>query len=91
MKYLFSEDSYRTHITATQNMPSVPSAAQYIENELVREMTDWLATDGANHILFGTGSWDAVANVCAGILDGSVEPEAGAAQIQADVLAARAR
>ena len=50
-----------------------------------------MATDGANHILFGAGSWDAVSNVCQGILDGSIEPAAGATQIQADVLATRAQ
>ena len=72
-------------------MPSMPAAMDYLENDIVREMTGWLETDGANHILFGTGSWDAVANVCAGILDGSIEPVEGAAQIQADVEAARAR
>jgi len=91
VKYLFSPDVYATHIKATQNMPSMPAFAQYIEKDVVRQMTDWLATDGADHILFGKGSWDAVAGVCAAILDGSIEPEAGAAKIQADVLAARAR
>jgi raffinose/stachyose/melibiose transport system substrate-binding protein len=91
VKYLFSEEIYGNHIKATQNMPSMPFATEFVENEIVREMTSWLATDGADHILFGKGSWDAVANVCAGILDGSIEPEEGAAQIQADVLAARER
>jgi hypothetical protein len=91
VKYLFSEEVYGNHIKATQNMPSMPFATEFVENEIVREMTSWLATDGADHILFGKGSWDAVANVCAGILDGSIEPAEGAAQIQADVLAARER
>ncbi|MBD3305338.1 extracellular solute-binding protein [candidate division KSB3 bacterium] len=91
VQYLFSEEAYTTHITATQNMPSIPDYADLLEKDMVREMTEWVETDGANHILFGKGSWDAVANVCAGILDGSVGPEEGAAQIQADVLAARER
>ncbi len=91
VQYLFSDEAYQIHIEATQNMPSMPAAMDYLENDIVREMTGWLETDGANHILFGTGSWDAVANVCAGILDGSIEPVEGAAQIQADVEAARAR
>ena len=91
VKYLFTDEAYSIHITATQNMPSMPAALDYLENEIVKEMTTWLETDGANHILFGQGSWDAVANVCAGILDGSVEPEEGAAQIQAAVLEARGR
>jgi hypothetical protein len=66
-------------------------ASEHVENPFVIEMTDWLATDGANHILFGTGSWDAVSGVCAAILDGSTTPEEGAATIQANVLAARER
>jgi hypothetical protein len=64
---------------------------EFVENATVQEMTGWLSTDGANHILFGQGSWDAVSGVCAGILDGSITPEDGAAQIQADVLASRER
>jgi hypothetical protein len=54
-------------------------------------MAGWLETDGADHILFGQGSWDAVSNVCSAILDGSMTPEDGAAQIQADVMATRSR
>ena len=53
-------------------------------------MSGWIE-DGADHILFGAGSWDAVSNVCQGILDGTIEPADGAAQIQADIEAARAR
>ena len=51
-------------------------------------MTSWIE-DGTDHILFGKGSWDAVSNTCQGILDGSVTPEAGAAQIQKDIMASR--
>ena len=90
VRYLYG-DAYQIHIEATQNMPSMPAGTGFLENEIVQEMTGWLETDGANHILFGQGSWDAVSNVCAGILDGSVEPAEGAAKIQADVEAARAR
>ncbi len=89
-RYLYG-DAYQLHIEATQNMPSMPAGTGFLENEIVQEMTGWLETDGANHILFGQGSWDAVSNVCAGILDSSVEPAEGAAKIQADVEAARAR
>ncbi len=91
VKYLFSEGAYSTHIKSSQNFPSIPTYAQYVENEYVREMIDWMGTDGADHILFGKGSWDAVAGVCSAVLDGSMEPEAGATKIQADVLAARER
>ena len=67
------------------------SSVPQITNPKVAEMATWLETDGANHILFGVGSWDAVSNVCQSILDGSIEPAAGAAQIQADVMAIRAQ
>ena len=72
-------------------MPSGPAGFDALVNPFVQEMTGWLETDGTNHILFGQGSWDAVSGVCSSILDGSTTPEEGAAQIQADVLAARAR
>jgi raffinose/stachyose/melibiose transport system substrate-binding protein len=91
VKYLFSDEAYTTHIKASQNFPSMPAYAQYVENEFVREMIGWMDSDGSDHILFGKGSWDGVAGVCSAILDGSIEPEAGAAKIQADVLAARER
>jgi raffinose/stachyose/melibiose transport system substrate-binding protein len=91
VQYLMSDDIYGTYITNTQSLPSMGWASEHVENSFVIEMTDWLATDGANHILFGTGSWDAVSGVCAAILDGSTTPEEGAATIQANVLAARER
>lgn len=89
MKYFFSPGTYNHIIESTADFPSRPDALTAVKNPKVAEMASWLQTDGANHILFGAGSWDAVANVCQSILDGSVEPAAGAAQIQADVLAVR--
>ena len=91
VQYLMSPEIYSQHITETQNMPSMEAGLEFVENEIVREMTSWLTTDGANHILFGQGSWDGISGVCASILDGSITPEDGAAEIQANVLAARAR
>lgn len=91
VQYLMSPEIYSQHITATQNMPSSEAGLEFVENDIVREMTSWLTTDGANHILFGQGSWDGISGVCASILDGSITPEDGAAEIQANVLAARAR
>jgi hypothetical protein len=67
----------------------MPSAVGNLTNPKVQEMTGWLTTDGTDHILYGQGSWDAVSNVCQAILDGSTTPEAGAAQIQRDVMATR--
>jgi len=89
MKFFFSSETYKSIMEATADFPSRPEALSVVKNPKVAEMASWLTTDGANHILFGAGSWDAVANVCQSILDGSIEPAAGAAQIQAEVLAAR--
>jgi raffinose/stachyose/melibiose transport system substrate-binding protein len=91
VRFLYQPENYRTFIAAKGDFPAMPSALPEIKNEKVKTMAGWLATDGAHHILFGAGSWDAVSNVCQGILDGSIEPAAGAAQIQADVMATRAQ
>lgn len=91
IKYLFSPEVYDTHIAGLGGFPSMASALDQVKDPKVQQMVKWTETDGANHILFGNGSWDAVANVCQGILDGSIEPAAGAAQIQADVTAARSK
>jgi ABC-type glycerol-3-phosphate transport system substrate-binding protein len=88
VKYLFSADVYNKATKAAQHMPSMPSALSQIDDKGVQTMTTWLE-EGADHILFGKGNWDAVSNVCQSILDGSIEPEAGAAQIQKDIEAAR--
>ena len=89
IKYVFSSQIYSDHIAGLGGFPSMPSALSQVKNPKVQEMVTWLKTDGADHILFGAGSWDAVSNVCQGILDGSIEPADGAKQIEASVLATR--
>lgn len=91
VKYMFSPEVYDDHIAGLGGFPSMPAALDQVKNKKVQEMVTWMDTDGADHILFGAGSWDAVSNVCQGVLDGSVEPAAGAKQIQADVMATRAK
>ncbi len=91
VKYLESDEVQTIHIAGSQNMPPMPSALPQVKNEKVQTMAGWLTTDGTDHILFGNGSWDAVSGVCQAILDGSQTPEAGAAKIQADVMATRAK
>jgi raffinose/stachyose/melibiose transport system substrate-binding protein len=91
VKYVFQPDVYDRYIAGYGGFPAMPSALDQVKNPKVREMVTWMDTDGADHILFGAGSWDAVSNVCQGILDGSIEPAAGAAQIQADVMATRSK
>ncbi len=49
-------------------------------------MTGWIE-DGTHHILFGKDNWNAVSNMC----QEERSNRRGAAQIQADIEAARAR
>lgn len=91
VQYLLSDETYAIYISGSQNLPSIPSAVQYLKYQSLRDMASWAETDGADHILFGLGSGDAVINSCQAVLDGSMTPEEGAAQIQADVLMTRAR
>lgn len=91
VKYVYTPEVYDGFLAGFGGLPSRHSADDQVTDPMVGEMLSWMETDGANHILFGAGSWDAVANVCQGVLDGSVEPVAGAAQIQADVMAARSQ
>ena len=87
VKYMFSPEVYDEHIAGLGGFPAMQSALDQVKDPKVQEMVKWMDTDGADHILFGAGSWDAVSNVCQSILDGSIEPAAGAKQIQADVMA----
>lgn len=91
VKYLMSPDVYRKFIQNSQNLPSMPAALDEVKHPKVKEMAAWLNEDGTDHILFGQGSWDAVANACQAVLDGTLDPKAAAAQVQKDVLAARAK
>ena len=91
VKYMFQPQVYADHIAGLGGFPALPSALDQVKNPKVQEMVTWMKTDGSDHILFGAGSWDAVSNVCQGILDGSIEPAAGAKQIQADITATRAK
>jgi ABC-type glycerol-3-phosphate transport system substrate-binding protein len=91
VKYMFQPQVYAAHIAGLGGFPALPSALGEVKNPKVQEMVTWMKTDGSDHILFGAGSWDAVSNVCQGILDGSIEPAAGAKQIQADVMTTRAK
>ncbi len=91
VKYLESDEVQTIHTAGAQNMPPLPSALSQLTNAKVKEMAGWATTDGTDHILFGNGDWDAVSNVVTSILDGSMTPEAGAAKIQADIMATRAK
>jgi raffinose/stachyose/melibiose transport system substrate-binding protein len=87
--YIFRPEVYNWRAKGLQSFLSLTSAVDQIDNPKVRTMIPWIATDAADHILFGPGSWDSVPNVCQSALDGSISPEDGAKKIEADVMAAR--
>ena len=89
--YIFRPDVYNWRAKGLQSFPSLKSAVDQIDNPKVRTMIPWIATDAADHILFGPGSWDSVSNVCQSALDGSISPADGAKKIEADVMAARGK
>jgi len=86
--YIYRPDVYNWRAKGLQSFPALQSAVDQIDNPKVRTMISWIATDSADHILFGPGSWDAVSNVCQSTLDGTISPEDGAKKIEADVMAA---
>jgi raffinose/stachyose/melibiose transport system substrate-binding protein len=89
--YIFRPDVYNWRAKGLQSFPALTSAVDQIDNPKVRTMIPWIATDAADHILFGPGSWDSVSNVCQSALDGSISPADGAKKIEADVMAARGK
>jgi hypothetical protein len=90
IKFLYEPDRYATTMNNSLSMPSTSSAAEQVSDPIMKEMTAWLV-DGAPHILFGAGSWDAVGNAVQAVFGQLMTPEAAAAQMEADVLAARSR
>jgi len=59
-----------------------------ITDPKVRQMIGYLP-DGADHILFGNGSWNAVSDAVQSVLSGALAPQAAAASMQTAVLKAR--
>lgn len=90
LKYLYDDDRYVAIMNNSFSMPSTIEAAKKVEDPIMKEMTSWLP-DGAPHILFGKGSWDAVSNNVQALTGELKTPEEVAKQIEADVVAARGR
>lgn len=90
LKYFYSDAVYDKFIENTQRMPSNTTSLDAVTNENVQLMASWL-DDGADHILYGQGTWDAVANACQSVIDGSLTPEEAAAQVQNDINETRGR
>ncbi len=90
IKWLYDSNRYATTMNNSLSMPSTDAAAALVTDPIMKEMTSWLP-DGAPHILFGKGSWDALSNGMQGLFAGTLTPEDAAKQIEDDVVAARSR
>lgn len=90
LKFLYDDNRYSKIMNESFSMPSTIEAAKLVEHPIMKEMTSWLP-DGAPHILFGKGSWDAVSNNVQSVTGLLATPEAAAKQMEADVVAARSR
>jgi ABC-type glycerol-3-phosphate transport system substrate-binding protein len=88
IRYLFSPSVYDTFIRESQQFPSESAAASLITDPVTRTMVGWLP-DGTDHILFGDGSWNAVSDAVTAVLQGSLTPQAAAAQVQTNVVKTR--
>lgn len=90
LKFMYEDERYVQVMNNSLSMPSTIEAAKLVEHPIMKEMTSWLS-DGAPHILFGKGSWDAVSNAVQGVTGLLLTPEQAAEQMENDVLAARSR
>jgi ABC-type glycerol-3-phosphate transport system substrate-binding protein len=90
LKFIYEADRYSTTMNNSLSMPSTAEAAEKVSDPIMKEMTSWLE-DGAPHILFGKGSWDAVGNGVQAIFAQDMTPAEVAFQMEADVVAARSR
>ncbi|MCC7206243.1 MAG: extracellular solute-binding protein [Anaerolineae bacterium] len=90
LKWLYEPDRYATAMNNSLSMPSTEAAAELVNDPIMKEMTSWLP-EGAPHILFGAGSWDAVSNAVQGVFAQTLTPEQAAEQMENDVVAVRSR
>ncbi len=90
LKWLYEPDRYARTMNNTFSMPSTIAAAEMVTDPIMKEMTSWLP-EGAPHILFGKGSWDAVSNAVQAVFAQTLTPAQAAEQMENDVIAARSR
>jgi ABC-type glycerol-3-phosphate transport system substrate-binding protein len=90
IKFIYEPERYSRTMNNSLSMPSTSASAEQVDSPIMKEMTSWLV-DGAPHILFGKGSWDAVSNAVQGVFGLTLTPADAAKQIEADVVAARSR
>lgn len=88
LQYLFSPTVYKKWVADSVSFPSMPSAKSAVSDPILNTMVDYLA-DGTDHILFGAGSWNAVADAVTAVIQGSLAPKAAAAQVQSAVMKTR--
>lgn len=90
LKYLYRSDVYAKAMIEGKGMPAMPETIPELEDPIIKKMTGWLS-NGAPHILYGAGSWDAVANATQGLMGGNLTPKEAASQIEEAVERARER
>jgi len=90
LKFIYEPDRYSKTMNSSLAMPSTEAAAAKVDDPIIKEMTSWLV-DGAPHILFGKGSWDAVSNGVQAVFAQEMTTTEIAKQMEDDVVAARSR
>lgn len=90
LRFIYDTDRYARTMNNSLAMPSTDAAASQVSDPIMKTMTSWLP-DGAPHILYGQGSWDAVSNAVQGVFAQTLTPAEAAQQMEQDVIAARKR
>ena len=90
LRYLYQPQRYVAMCNQTANMPSTIAGQPKISDPNLRQMASWLvAGDGCPHILFGQGSFAAVANTTTAVFQGKYTAAQAAAAVEASVKQAR--
>ena len=85
LKFLYDSAQYSPTMNNSNSMPATKSAAEKIENPVMKEMTSWLiGGEGCPHIPFGNGTV-AAGDPLSQVFEGKGEPAAVAKQMQAAV------
>jgi ABC-type glycerol-3-phosphate transport system substrate-binding protein len=85
LKFMYAPDQYSPTMNNSNSMPSTKSAAEKIENPIMKQMTSWLIEgEGCPHIPFGNGSV-AAGDPLSQIFEGKGEPAEVAKEMQAAV------
>jgi ABC-type glycerol-3-phosphate transport system substrate-binding protein len=85
LKFMYAPEQYSPTMNNSNSMPSTKSAAEQIDNPVMKQMTSWLiAGEGCPHIPFGNGSV-AAGDPLSQIFEGKGEPAEVAKEMQAAV------